>query len=146
MYLFVAVLSLHCCTGFSLVAASMGYSLAEVLRLLIVVASLVAEHGLQSTQASVVVAPGLQSTGSVVVAQSLSCSVACGIFLGLGSNPYLLHWQADSLPLSHQGSLSFQFLKLDFFFFYLKYLFLFLWPQNVLIVLLGFFSCNVQDL
>ena len=27
-----------------------------------------------------------------------------GIFLIQGSNPCLLHWQADSLPLSHQGS------------------------------------------
>ena len=27
-----------------------------------------------------------------------------GIFLTQGSNPYLLHWQEDSLPLSHQGS------------------------------------------
>ena len=27
-----------------------------------------------------------------------------GIFLTEGSNPCLLHWQADSLPLSHQGS------------------------------------------
>ena len=27
-----------------------------------------------------------------------------GIFLTLGSNPHLLHWQADSLPLSHLGS------------------------------------------
>ena len=27
------------------------------------------------------------------------------IFLTQGSNPCLLHWQADSLPLSHQGSL-----------------------------------------
>ena len=27
-----------------------------------------------------------------------------GIFLTQGSNPCLLHWQADSLPLSHQGS------------------------------------------
>ena len=27
-----------------------------------------------------------------------------GIFLNQGSNPRLLHWQADSLPLSHQGS------------------------------------------
>ena len=27
-----------------------------------------------------------------------------GIFLNQGSNPYLLHWQADSLLLSHQGS------------------------------------------
>ena len=28
-----------------------------------------------------------------------------GIFLTQGSNPHLLHWQADSLPLSHQGNL-----------------------------------------
>ena len=27
-----------------------------------------------------------------------------GIFLTQGSNSYLLHWQADSSPLSHQGS------------------------------------------
>ena len=27
-----------------------------------------------------------------------------GIFLTQESNPHLLHWQADSLPLSHQGS------------------------------------------
>ena len=38
----------------------------------------------------------------------LSWSAACGIFLDQGSNPCLLHWQADSEPpriLSHQGSL-----------------------------------------
>ena len=34
----------------------------------------------------------------------LPCSVACGIFLDQGLNPCLQHWQADSLPLSHQGS------------------------------------------
>ena len=27
-----------------------------------------------------------------------------GIFLTQGSNPHLLHWEADSLPLSHQRS------------------------------------------
>ena len=27
-----------------------------------------------------------------------------GILPTQGSNPHLLHWQADSLPLSHQGS------------------------------------------
>ena len=27
-----------------------------------------------------------------------------GIFPTQGSNPHFLHWQADSLPLSHQGS------------------------------------------
>ena len=31
------------------------------------------------------------------------CSVTCGIFPDQGSNPCLLHWQADSSPLSHQG-------------------------------------------
>ena len=42
--------------------------------------------------------------GSVLVAHRLSCSTACGSFLDQGSNPYPLHWQADSSPLSHQGS------------------------------------------
>ena len=53
---------------------------------------------------SIVVAPGLQSTGSVVVAHGLSCSVARGIVLDQRSNPCLLYWQVESLPLSHQGS------------------------------------------
>ena len=55
---------------------------------------------------SVVLASRLQSSGSGVVTHGLSCSVACGIFPGQGSNTHLLHWQADSLPLSHQGSLT----------------------------------------
>ena len=38
--------SLHCCAGFSLVAASRGYSIIAVLRLLVAVASPVGEHGL----------------------------------------------------------------------------------------------------
>ena len=53
---------------------------------------------------SVVAAHGLWSVGSVVVAHGLSCPEICGIFLDRGSNPCLLHWQVDSLPLSHQGS------------------------------------------
>ena len=90
-----------CCTGFSLVAASGDYSLVAV-------ASLVA--GLYGTQASVVAACGLicgswlYTTGSLVVTHELSCSKACGIFLDQGSNLFLLHWQRDSFPLSHQGS------------------------------------------
>ena len=40
----------------------------------------------------------------MVVAHVLGCPVACGIFPDQGLNPCLLHWQADSLPLSHQGS------------------------------------------
>ena len=34
----------------------------------------------------------------------LSCSTASGIFSDQGSNPWALHWQADSLPLNHQGN------------------------------------------
>ena len=34
----------------------------------------------------------------------LNCSTACGVFPAQGSNPCLLHWQADSQPLCHQGS------------------------------------------
>ena len=59
MYLFLAVLSLHGCSGFSLVAASGGYSLVAVRSLLTVMTSLVAKHGLEGTQASVVMAPRL---------------------------------------------------------------------------------------
>ena len=59
--------------------------------LLMAASSLVAEHG-------------LESSGSVVVAHRLSCSVAYGNFTDRESNAYLLHWQADSLPLSCQGS------------------------------------------
>ena len=53
---------------------------------------------------SVVVFPGLQGTGAVAVAHAFSCSMPCGIFLDQGSHPHLLHWQVDSLPLSHQQS------------------------------------------
>ena len=67
------------------------------------VVSLVPEQGLQGSGVSgVVVAPRLWRTGLIVVV--FSCSVACGILLDQGSNPCLLHWQADSLLLSHQGS------------------------------------------
>ena len=57
--LFLAVLGLRCCAGFSLVAASRGHSPVAVRGLLIVVASLVVKHRLYSMGASVVVAPRL---------------------------------------------------------------------------------------
>ena len=62
-------------------------------------------------QASAAAAPRLQSTGSAVVAHGLSCSAARGIFPDQGLNPCLLHWQVDSLPLSHQGSPLMMFFK-----------------------------------
>ena len=46
-HLFLAVLDLHCCMGFSLVMVNGGYSLAVVNEVLIVVASLVMEPWLQ---------------------------------------------------------------------------------------------------
>ena len=76
--------------GLSLVVVSRGYSLVAMLRLLTAVASLVVEHG-------------LQSTGSGVVTQGLSCLSPCGVFPDQGLNSCPLHWQGDSQPLDHQG-------------------------------------------
>ena len=49
--LFLNSLGLLCCAAFFLVTESGAYSLVEICRLLIVVASLVAEHGLYSVWA-----------------------------------------------------------------------------------------------
>ena len=62
-----------------MVAENRGSSLAVVRRLLLEVASLAVSAGTQWL-------------------------TACGIFLDQGSDLYLLHWQADSYPLSQQGS------------------------------------------
>ena len=80
LFIYICVftlLGLRCC-GFSLVAASGGYSLVVVGGLLIAVVSLVAVHG------------------SVDVATRFRCPMAHGIFLDQGSNPSPLHWQVDS--------------------------------------------------
>ena len=45
VYLFMAVLGLHCCMVFSLVGVNKGSSLVEVAGFFIALASLVAEHG-----------------------------------------------------------------------------------------------------
>ena len=73
-------------------------------------ASLVA-RGLQAVWASAVVphvpsrcSSRLQSTGSIVVTRELVARQHVGSSPDCGSNPCLLHWQADSLPPSHQGS------------------------------------------
>ena len=58
------MLGLHCCEGFSLAAVSRGYSVIAVQELLMVVAPLTVEHGLQGTQALVVAACGLSSASS----------------------------------------------------------------------------------
>ena len=74
-----------------------GYSSA-VHRFLLVMASLVAEH--EWALGSM----GFGTCGSLALEHGVSCSVACGIFPDQGLNLCLLHWQVDSLPLSHQQS------------------------------------------
>ena len=66
--------------AFSLVAVGGDYSSLVVLGL-----PLVVEHGLEGMQALAGAACGLQNSGSVAV-YWLSCSEACGILLGKGSN------------------------------------------------------------
>ena len=53
--------------------------------------------------ASVVMAYRPKSTDSIVVVHEFICFMACGISPDQGSNPCLLNWQVNSLPLSHQG-------------------------------------------
>ena len=72
IYLFLTVLGLQCCAGFSLVAASGSSSLVAVGRCLIVVASLVAEHRLYGAQAPVFVVRGLSRCGSWALEHTLS--------------------------------------------------------------------------
>ena len=74
IYLFLALLALHCCSGFSLVAESGVYSPFVMQGLLTVVTSLVG-HEFQGTQASVAAAHGLSSCGSPALEHRLS---GCG--------------------------------------------------------------------
>ena len=77
--------------GLSLVAASGGHTSSRC-------------AGLSLSRPLLLRRTGSRHAGSAVVAHGLSCSAACGIFPDQGSNPCPLHWQADSQPLSHQGS------------------------------------------
>ena len=83
--------------GLSLVAASGDHSSSRC-------------AGLSLSRPFLLRSTGSRHAGSVVVAHGPSCSVACGIFPDQGSNPCPLHWQADSQPLHHQGSLAWLFL------------------------------------
>ena len=65
--------------------------------------------GLSLLQPLFVRSTGSRRAGSVVVAHGPSCSAASGIFPDQGSNPCLLHRQAESQPLRHQGSPSARF-------------------------------------
>ena len=77
---FFPALSL-CCYVQALCFSEWGLLSSVVPRLLIAVASLAVEHGLQ-----VYSLQQLRRMGSVVVAHGLSCPAACGILLDQGSN------------------------------------------------------------
>ena len=82
LFLILTLLGLQYCVDFPLVAASGGYSSC-------------------STQASH--CGGCSRCGAwlIAVAHRLDCSTACGIFPDQGLNLCLLHWQENSLLLSH---------------------------------------------
>ena len=82
--------------GLSLVVASGGHSSLQC-------------AGLSVSRPLLLRSTGSRRAGSAAVAHVPSCSAACGIFPAQGSNPCPLHWQADSQPLHHQGSPSYQF-------------------------------------
>ena len=71
-FIYLAVLGLGCCLGFSLVVAVRGCSLLAVPGLLSAVASLLVKRRLWGVWSSVVVAPQFQSTGSVVDAHEMN--------------------------------------------------------------------------
>ena len=78
--------------GLSLVAASGGHSSSRC-------------AGLSLSQPLLLRSTGSRRTDSAIVAHGPSHFAACGIFPDQGSNPCPLHWQVDSQPLRHQGSL-----------------------------------------
>ena len=83
-YFFLAALGLCCCAQAFPSCGDGGYSLVLVYGRLTVVLSLVAEHRLLGTRASVVVVYGL------------SLPEAFGISSNQGLNPRPLYWQAGS--------------------------------------------------
>ena len=109
LFLFKAVLGLHCCTGFFSCCYEDGYSsygaLASHRSGFSGCSHRLSARGLPQVQHmdSEAMAHQFQRTGSVVVAHQHSGSVAHGVLHSQGSNPCLLHWQADYVPLSHQA-------------------------------------------
>ena len=93
---------LCCWASFSLVVKSGGDSWVAVCRPLTVAASLAVETGPQCAGFSGCRSWALEH--SLFVVAGFSCCLTCRIFPNQGLNPCLLHWQADSLALNHQGS------------------------------------------
>ena len=102
MFIILSILLIYFgCTGSSLLHGLFSACGERGLGLLVAVASLVAEHGLRHTGFFSRSSWALEHEAAV---HGLSCPAECGVFPDQGSNLSLLHWQAGSLPLSHQGS------------------------------------------
>ena len=114
-YVFLVALGLCCCAQAFTSCGEQGRLTSGAALPCVVAEHRLQAHRLQQLQhaGSVVAAPGLQSTGSIVVVHGLSCSATCGIFLYPRMNPRLLHWQANSLPLSQVNEQLDLFLKMS---------------------------------
>ena len=89
LYIYLAMLGLHCCMGFPLIAVSRSHSLVVVHRLLTAVVSLV-DYVLQGIQASIVVVHGVINYGSWVLEHRLSnCGTLAQLFHGMWDLPRL---------------------------------------------------------
>ena len=90
----------------SLIVVSGGHSLAMVQKPVTVVAPPITEHRHKQPGrlGLTVVASRLWSTSSVVVVDGSSLPRTCGILPDQRWKLCLSYWQADSSPLSHQGS------------------------------------------
>ena len=86
-------LFMYFCAGSLLLSR---FSLVVVCGLLIEVASCCGAWTIGRT--------GVSSCTTWALEHRLDCSAAYGTFPDQGASPCLLHWQAGSLPLSHQGS------------------------------------------
>ena len=111
IYLCLAVLGPHCCTGFlqlwregaALQLPCTGLSLWCLLLLWSADSRVCRLQWLQHMD-SIVAAPGLWSTGSVVVVLGLSCSTACRIFLNPRIKPVSPALAAVFFTIGYQGS------------------------------------------
>ena len=82
--------------GLSLVAASGGLLFVAVRRPLIVVASLVTEHGIQACSLRQLWLTGSRAQAQQLWRTGLVAPWHVGVFRDQGSNPCPLHWQANS--------------------------------------------------
>ena len=106
IYLFIAVLGLHCRWAFRQSSEQGDDAPVVVRKLLIAVASLVVEHRLDGVRAQQLPCPGSRGQAQQLRCPGLAVSWQCGIFPARRSNPYLLHWQKHFFTTEPPGKAS----------------------------------------